>query len=132
MGVVFELRPKYMYIISMDVPCTPPAAPPLTVDNVLKVIKGVDWRSIGKCLCSIFTNLDIVVKGCVSDEARLEAVVKLGLHVELTGYKPSWRKVIWSLYEANQIHLADPQIRSYAEPLEGVLWYSHKYVIRSY
>ena len=107
---------------------TPHAAPPLTVDNVLKVITGVDWRSFGKVLLG-YHYQDKIVENCVSDEARLEAVVKYFLDKK-DFPRPSWRGVIWSLYMANQFHLADPRIRSYAEPLEGVLWCSHKYTIR--
>ena len=98
---------------------------------MLKVIKGVNWHSFGEQLCHrryCGTNLDKIVESCVSDEARLEAVVKHFLDAGIC--KQSWRKVIWSLYLANQIELADPRIRSYAEPLEGVLVYSHECMIR--
>ena len=85
---------------------------------MLEAVKGVNWRSFGECL-PLYINFDKVTEGCVSYEACLEAVVK----EYLTQYnKPSWRDVIWSLYMTNQFHLADPRIRSYAEPLEGVLF----------
>ena len=129
MGVVFVLRHRYVYILCYWYECpTLNAAPPLIVDNVLKAIKGVDWRGFGEQLCC-YHFVDEVVKGCVSDEARLEVIVKVYLECSL--YKSSWRRVIWTLYEANQIELADPRIRSYAEPLEGVLVYSHECMIRS-
>ena len=53
----------------------------------------------------------------VSDEACLKAVVEdfLGGKGQ---YEPSWRAVIWFLYEANEIQLAE-HIRSFAEPVQG-------------
>ena len=138
MSSVYKLH-GYIVIVKRQCTCmllvyflyecpTPHAAPPLTVDNVLKVIKGVSWHSFGKHLCH-YCNLDKIVESCVSDEARLEAVVKH--YLESGVYEHSWRTVIWSLYKVNQIELADPRIRSYAEPLKGVLAYSHECMIRS-
>ena len=69
------------------------------------------------------TNLDRIRDTHDSDEARLREVVE----EFLTGTgslswmgPPTWRRVIWALYCAEEIDKAQ-QIRSYAEPLQGML-----------
>ena len=101
--------------------------PPLSMDEVLQAVKGVNWRRLGKELIGEFwelesltgsSNLVIIHDEHESDEARLRAVVKKFL----TTGKPSWRRVIWSLYCVHEIDKAQ-QISSYAEPLQGMLEY---------
>ena len=100
-------------------------APPLSVDEVLKAVKGVNWRSLGKELIGEkmeevyplgYTNLDRIYDEHESDEAQLRAVVEKFF----SWGSPTWRDMIWALYCANEIDKAQ-QIRSYAEPLEGIL-----------
>lgn len=64
------------------------AAPPLSVDEVLKAVTGVNCRRVGKVLIGekeeytfvldddTTTNLDRIHDGYESDEARLRAVVE--------------------------------------------------------
>ena len=109
------------------------AAPPLTLKNVMSVVKGVRrWRTLAKHLVWAYdkdddenkkyygsTDLDALQREHGSDEDCLKAVVSKFLQGE-GQYRPvSWRGVIWCLYEANEIQLAD-SIRSYGERLEGV------------
>ena len=84
---------------------------------------GVNWRRLGELLNGMLyrysdlsrrINLDRIFDEYESDEARLRAVVEESWHTL------SWRVVIWALYCANEIDKAQ-QIRSYAEPLQGML-----------
>ena len=109
------------------------AAPPLTLENVMSVVKGVRrWRTLAKHLINGYdknddvhryypgsTDLDVLQREHGSDEDCLKAVVSKFLQGKDWYWVVSWRIVIWSLYEANEIQLAD-QIRSYGERLEGV------------
>ena len=120
------------------------AAPPLTLENVMSVVKGVRrWRTLAKHLVNGYdkdddeykyylyrTDLDALQHEHGSDEDCLKAVVSQFLQGQERGrYRPaSWRGVIWSLYEANEIQLAD-QIRSYGERLEGVCLCMYLYII---
>ena len=86
---------------------------------MLNVIKRVNWRSFGNTLAGLCNDdLDDINDDFETDEARLEAVVKYFLRA--TYCSPSWRKVHWSLCQVNPDYLADPHIKSYAEPLEGI------------
>ena len=90
---------------------------------MLGAVKGVHWRTLGRKLIidkygifSDYTLLDEINDKYETDGARLGVVVEKFL----SSPQPSWRKVIWALYKANAVDLADC-IRSYAEPLEGAL-----------
>ena len=121
------------------------APPRFFVDEVLKALKGVNWRRLGKQLIGeekeeeedffrdagvTYTNLDRIHNFYDSDEARLRAVVEEFLtktdrsrRVALQwrqSQKRSWRRIIWALYCMNEIDKVQ-QIRSYAEPLQGML-----------
>ena len=63
--------------------------------------------------------MDDIQREHVSDEACLKAVIEDFL-TQGKGYyaQPSWRALIWSLYQANEIQLAE-HIRSFAEPAQG-------------
>ena len=107
----------------------------------MSVVKGVRrWRTLAKHLVLgydkddeenrryIFcTDLDVLQHEHGSDEDCLKAVVSKFLQGKRQ-YRVSWRGVIWSLYEANEIQLAN-QIRSYGEQLEGVCLCMHINVI---
>ena len=89
--------------------------------NVAKKVKS--WRLLAKHLIgeysvyrgfhSRFTNLDEIQYEYVSDEVCLEAVLD-----EFLTRNSSWRKLIWSLYNANEFQRAN-QFRSYTEPVQG-------------
>ena len=121
-----------------------PVAPPLTVENVMSVVKGVKrWRTLAKQLVMAYDqydersivsgiNLDDLQRQHHSDEDCLKTIVERllegkGRYLYRT---PSWRAVIWCLYLSDEIHLAE-QIQSYGEQLEGVclcMWlYLHSY-----
>ena len=97
-----------------------PPAPLLTPENVMIVVKEVrSWRRLGEHLLYMpESHLDSFQHQHGSDEACLKAVVERFLLGDYPYWQPSWREVIWALYKANEIHLAD-QIRSYAEPVQG-------------
>ena len=96
-------------------------APPLTLDNILEVVKNVrNWRTLGQHILHpiISSRLDAIQRQHVSDEACLRAVIEDFLSGNSL-YKPSWRAVIWFLYKANEIQLVE-HIRSFAEPVKGM------------
>ena len=118
------------------------AAPPLTLENVMSVVKGVRrWRTLAKYLVLGYdkdddeyrgyfdsTDLDALQHEHGSDEDCLKDVVSEFLQGK-GQYRPaSWRGVIWCLYEANEIQLA-ASIRSYGERLEGVCLCIYVYII---
>ena len=110
------------------------AAPPLSVDEVLQAVKGLTWRTLGEELVGeevevewdeedIYTNLDRIHDEHESDEARFRAVVEEFLtKIDTIKGRPSWKRVIWSLYCVHETDKAQ-QIGSYAEPLQGMLEY---------
>ena len=90
-------------------------APPLTLNNVLKVVKDVrDWRPL--CRAMLWTKPEDIQSQHGSHEECLKAVLKRFLQSK----KRSWREVIWSLYEAKEIQLAE-QVKSYAEKVQGTI-----------
>ena len=109
------------------------AAPPLTLENVMSVVKGVRrWRTLAKHLVNGYdedddeykyyrhsTDLDALQREHGSDEDCLKTVVRKFLRGKGQYSAASWRGVIWCLYKALELQLAD-QILSYAEPLEGM------------
>ena len=97
------------------------SAPPLTLDNVWNVVKNIrSWRTLGQHICNYDSfMLNDIQRRHVSDEACIKAVIKGFLSGK--GYRyhqPSWRALIWSLYQSNEIQLAE-HIRSFAEPVQG-------------
>ena len=91
-------------------------APSLTLDNVLNVVKYVqDWRP----LCTAMLD-DDTLDEIQSQHDSFEDCLKDVVERFLRGYEPSWREVIWSLYKAKEIQLAE-QIRSYAEGVQGTV-----------
>ena len=96
------------------------SGPPLTVDNVLKYIRGVkNLREVGKWLLSIGSDtkqVDAIQRKYSSDKDRVQAVVQQWL--EGGGRTLSWRWLVWSLDTAGDIVVADP-IRGFTEPPPG-------------
>ena len=92
------------------------AAPPLTYDSVINVLDGVNWRTLCDGLYSRISISANIQAEHQSDEARLKALVEEFLADD----DRSWRKLIWGLYKSHHVHHAE-KIRSYAEPLKGVL-----------
>ena len=85
-----------------------PPAPPLTLGNVLEVVKGVhDWKNLSDGL-GIYSmrNIEEVMEQFLLGNGR---------------YQPSWRAIIFTLDDVWDTCLAD-RIRSYAhgEPVQGV------------
>ena len=101
-------------------------APPLTLDNVWNVVKNIrSWRTLGQHICNYdsFT-LNDIQRRHVSDEACIKAVIEGFLSGKGYCYRqPSWRALIWSLYQSNEIQLAE-HIRSFAEPVQGNEFYN--------
>ena len=106
-------------------------APPVSLENVMTVFKGVrNWRTTAKKLIRAYDDEDEYIDGGMnlsalqyrhySDEDCLKEVVKRFLQGGGRYGPPSWRQVIGSLYESDEIHLAH-QFRSYCEPVTGVL-----------
>ena len=93
------------------------------MDEVLKAVAGVNWRTLGKWLVGEeiephmirYTNLDRIRDTHKSDEARLRAVVEKSL----TKLSRSWRPIIRALYCVGEIDKAQ-QISSYAELMQGM------------
>ena len=114
------------------------AAPPLTLENVMSVVKGVrNWRTVAKHLVRAYdkddyedkrftgaTDLDALQHEHGSDEDCLKTVVRQFLQRGGRYSEASWRAVVWCLYKANEIQVAD-QIRHYGEQLEGVCLCTH-------
>ena len=91
------------------------------LENVLDVVKNVkSWRTLGQQIYDVWdsSKLNDIQHQHVSDEACLKAVVEDFLSGKGLYKQPSWRAVIWSLYVANEIQLAE-HIRSFAEPVQG-------------
>ena len=94
-------------------------APPLTIDRVYEAVKGVkNWRRFDEWL-GLFSELDAIESQYGSDDLCMKAVVEKFLQGECSNYPhPSWRAVIRTLDNMNEIHLAD-QIIDYGEPVQG-------------
>ena len=118
-----------LFVVDSTVLSSLLAAPPLTLENVMSVVKGVrNWRTLAKELVRIYdvwnkcyagaTDLNAPQREHGSDKNCLKTIVRRFLRGG-GKYRQTWRAVIWSLYKANEIQLAD-QIRSYGEQLEGV------------
>ena len=106
--------------------CLPCPALPLMFDNVFEAVKTVrlSWRELAKVLLdwdNFYSNdrkkLDAIERQHVSDEACLKAVVEVFLLGE-GDYQPSWRRLIYRLYWAEQSHVAE-KIKANAEPHQG-------------
>ena len=94
-------------------------APPLTIERVYEAIKGVkNWRDFGTGL-GLLLEQDAIESQYGSDDLRVKAVVEKFLRGESLLYPhPSWRVVIQTLDNMNEIYLTD-QIIDYGEPVQG-------------
>ena len=104
-----------MYAISFSSP-----APPLTSENILKVVKNAqNWRTLGEHIYAYTyymykqSTLDDIQHEHVSSEAYLRAIIEDCLSGK-SRYTMTWRVVIWSLYKSSESQLAE-SIRSFAE-----------------
>ena len=113
-----------------------PVAPPLTSDILLLLLKGVkNWRRLAKELTYAHDkddrglpyvprgysryDLDDLHRRYGSDEKCLKAVTEMFLQGKGQYEHPSWRAVVWSLCNTNELQLA-ANIKSYAEPRQGM------------
>ena len=113
-----------MSVSSYSTSFSSPAAPPLTLENVLDVVKSVkSWRTLSQHIYPFSEQsfkLDDIQRQHVSDEACLKAVVEDFLSGKGWYGQPSWRRLTWCLYRANESQLAE-RIRSFAEPVQGTV-----------
>ena len=87
----------------------------------MKALEGVEnWERLGHWGFYV-KDTDSIKRQHDSDEACLKAVVEKFLLGEGL-YQPSWRAVIYSLDDRNEVQLAD-KIRSFGEPVQGELVY---------
>ena len=114
--------------ISHCSPSLSTSAPPLTVDNVLTAVQGVDWWTLGEVLLAKYyrVNVPVGVESSLkeiqgqhqSDADRLHAVVTTWVQGGGLDKEPSWRRLIWSLDRIKMTSYAD-NIRHFAEPVLG-------------
>ena len=114
--------------ISHCSPSLSTSAPPLTVDNVLTAVQGVDWRKLGEALLpdsftiddagEVVSQLDILGQQYKSNDDQLHAVVETYVHRDGKDKEPSWKSLIWRLDGGNIARVAD-SIRHFAEPVLG-------------
>jgi len=114
--------------ISHCSPTLSTSAPPLTVDNVLTAVQGVDWRTLGRVLLAnnyilgIFLGAESKLKKIrgqhQSDADRLHAVVTTWVHGGGLDEESSWRGLIWNLDRIKMTIYAD-KVRHFAEPVLG-------------
>ena len=120
---------RTLVFISHCSPSLSTSAPPVTVDNVLTAVQGVDWWTLGQALlCEYYDLLDhpfgaeskLKEIECQhqSDADRLHTVVNTW--VKGCGYdkEPLWRRLIWTLDYIEMTICAD-KIRHFAEPVLG-------------
>ena len=110
--------------------------PPLTVENVMTVVRSVrNWKTLAEQLVITYNDLyniedddlDDLQRRHSSDEDCLKEVVDTFLRGDRRYYQHrlSWRMVLWCLVMANEAQLA-LHFKSYSEQLEGTcvcLWF---------
>jgi len=104
------------------------SAPPLTVDNVLTAVQGVDWRTLGEVILptslaiddagEVVTNLEGIGQQCKSNNDGLHVVVMTWVQGDRRHKERSWRQLIWELDGGKMPGVAD-KIRHFAEPVLG-------------
>ena len=88
-------------------------APPLTVENILKALEGVeDWVGVASWLGT--NNVSSSLKEAVEEFLQGQG-----------DFQPSWKAVIFALDGAWETPLAS-RIRSYGEPVQGRYTYTHQ------
>ena len=112
--------------ISHCSPSLSTSAPPLTVDNVLTAVQGVDWWTLGERLLPLefiglkvsYPTLEKIGEQHLSSDDRLHAVVTTWVQGGGLDKEPSWRRLIWNLDHIKMTIYAD-NIRHFAEPVLG-------------
>jgi len=119
--------------ISHCSPSLSTSAPPLTVDNVLTAVQGVDWKTLAVALLpqtftievddaeevvTSYPELDRIQQQYKSSDDRLHALVKTYVQGDGWDKEPSWRSLIWRLDDGELARVAD-SIRHFAEPVLG-------------
>ena len=124
-------RSHFSFIITFVSHCHSPStlAPPLTIENILTAVQGVDWRKLGERLTPAdfnfesrqwdYPKLDEIAQQHQSDDSRLHAVIECWLQGEGRDEEPSWRRIILRLDETTETSAAADPIRHFAEPLPG-------------
>ena len=84
-------------------------APPLTLENVLKEVKGVSGEDL---YCELNATIFTPIMG-ISTEDAMKAFLQGRYH-----YQPSWRTLIFALDGLGKIDRAN-RIMHYAEPVQG-------------
>ena len=117
--------------ISHCSPSLSTSAPPLTVDNVLTAVQGVDWKTLGEALLLLpsftfydagqvvrsYPEVDRMLQYKSSDD-RIHAVVETYVQGDGRDKEPSWRSLICRLDGGELARVAD-SIRHFAEPVLG-------------
>ena len=115
--------------ISHCSPSLSTSAPPLTVDNVLTTVQGVDWWTLGRMLLPSegdrnfeewgpsYPEVERIGQQYKSNDDRLHVVVETYVHGDGKDKEPSWRSLIWRLGGGNIASIAD--IRHFAGSVLG-------------
>ena len=115
--------------ISHCSPSLSTSAPPLTVDNVLTAVQGVDWRTLGEVLLpktftldgggvTWYPELDRIQQQYKSSDDQLHAMVETYVQGYGRDKEPLWRSFIWRLDGGELARVANT-IRHFAEPVLG-------------
>ena len=96
--------------------CCIPAAPPLTLNNIMMYIKSLSpvWFEFGEQLS--ISDLEEIRNSACSEEEALESVVKLWLQGK--GVTVRWRELIWPLYGNGDNSAAD-KVKTFSVPVQG-------------
>ena len=90
-------------------------APPLSVNNVMAVLKTHSFYEVCDCLCIPDYKYNSIKYEYHTDHERLAALIKYWIFNDPWA---SWRKLIHQLDKWNMSDIAD-RIRKYAEKLTG-------------
>ena len=90
-------------------------APPLSVNNVMEILKTLSLLNVRDCLCIPDYKYDSIKFEYHTDQERLAELIKYWIFNDPWA---SWRKLIQRLDQRNESDIAD-RIRKYAEKLTG-------------
>ena len=106
MAIFLNLMCPKIYLYALS------PAPPLTVENIMKALEGVeDWERAADWLSTFL--------GSSPKEAVEQFLLGQG------HFQPSWRAVIFALDGAEETPVAS-RIMSYGEPVQGRYTYTHQ------
>lgn len=88
----------------------------LTVNNIIKALQGLHWRTLGRILWVPYSKRNEISQENPTNEQRKEAVVRYWL---LRDPLASWRRILYQL-DWNGEHGQADTIRHYAEELTGM------------